>query len=188
MAPWNPHESAVDYFLLDGKRSPGVCEITGASSPRKLDERGGYGLSGSTVVFAGVGLAKWSVKLFLWLPEHWAAWSAWRPLVAKPPVGSRGNHSIWHPLLEGFGIASCIVETEHQPEPEDDLGTWSITIDFKQYRAPKIALSKPEGAAAENANDPVQAQIEAVSGQNQEFINKLARGDVNSPLAKFPFP
>jgi hypothetical protein len=186
---WDPFNAPTDYFLLAGKKSPGVCEITGAGSPRKLDERGGYGLSGSTLVFTGVGLAKWSVKILLWLPEHFADYAQWRPLVARPPLNTRPRAlDIWHPYLEALGIRSCMVEDEHQPEPEDDTGLFAITIDFKQFRAPRIALAKPDGSSAENANDPVQAQIEAVTGQNNNLLDRLARGDVGSPLPKFPFP
>lgn len=165
---WNPLVAPVDYIKLSGERSPGLAEVYGGSSPRKWDERGGYGLSGSTLVFRGVGLAKFSVRLKLYTEEDWAAWTAWKALVDKPPLGTRARaQDIWHPLLEQIGVTSAVVEEVSQPE-QGEAGEWVITIKFIEYRRPKVALAKPEGAKATPA-DPVDQVIERLANQVQEL-------------------
>lgn len=155
---WNPLDQPVDYIKLAGQKSPGLAEVIGAASPRKWDERGGYGLSGSTVVFRGVGLCKFTVKIKLYTADDWASWDAWRPLVAKPPLGTRARaQEIWHPLLEQLEVSAAVVEEVSQPEQTND-GEWTITIKFIEYRKPKVALAKPDGAKATPA-DPIETQV-----------------------------
>lgn len=163
---WNPLEQPVDYIKLGGVRSPGLAEVLGATSPRKWEERGGYGLSGSTVVFRGVGLCKFTVKLKLYTEEDWTAWNAWRPIVAKPPFGTRAKAlDIWHPLLEQLEVKAAVVEEVSQPEQTDN-GEWTITLKFIEFRRPKVALAKPEGAKATPA-DPIETAI------IQPLVNQL---------------
>jgi hypothetical protein len=155
---WNPLDQPVDYIKLGGQRSPGLAEVLGATSPRKWDERGGYGLSGSTLIFRGVGLAKFTVKLKLYTIEDWAAWDAWKPLVAKPPLGTRARaQDIWHPLLEQVDVKAAVVEEVSQPEQTND-GEWTIAIKFIEFRKPKVALAKPDAAKATPA-DPIETQV-----------------------------
>jgi len=49
---------------------PASSRSGGASNPRGWDVRQGYGTSGATVVYTGDGLAKFSIKVFLWEDEH----------------------------------------------------------------------------------------------------------------------
>lgn len=155
---WDPITQPVDYIDLGGQRSPGLAEVVGASSPRKWDERRGYGLSGAIVVFRGIGLARFSVKLRFYTPEDWAGWYAWKPVVDRPPLGTRPRAlDIWHPLLEAQQITKVVVEDVGQPEQTDD-GEWTVEIKFIEYRRPKIALAKPEGSQATPA-DPMEAEI-----------------------------
>lgn len=168
---WNPIQAPVDYILLSGQKSPGLATLEGASTPRKWDERAGYGLSGSVVVFTGLGLAKFTVKLRFYTPEDWLAWDQWKPLVAKPPQGRRPRAlDIWHPHLEELGVKSVVVEDVTQPEQTGD-GEWTVTIKFIQWRKPKIQLVKPEGAQAK-PNDPYDNMIEKLTGDLQKELAK----------------
>jgi hypothetical protein len=165
---WNPIDAPINYILLTGQKSPGIADVEGASSPRKWDERNGYGLSGSTVVFTGLGLAKFVVRLRFYTAEHWAAWAVWQPLVAKPPMGSRPRAlDIWHPHLEELGIKSVVVEDVSQPKQTAD-GEWTVEIKFIQWRRPKLALAKPEGSQAK-PTDPYDQLIERLTTQVQEL-------------------
>lgn len=155
---WDPLSSPVDFIKLAGQKSPGLAEVLGGASPRKWDERGGYGLSGSTLVFRGVGLAKFQVKVKLYTVEHWNAWRAWKPLVSKPPLGTRPKaQDIWHPLLEEIEVKAAVVEEVSQPEQTGD-GEWTVTIKFIEFRKPKVSLAKPDGAKATPA-DPIETNV-----------------------------
>lgn len=160
--PFHPIAAPVDYIVLSGLRSPGIAEVIGASSPREWDVRKGYGLMGAFVVYRGRGLAKFSVRLTFTTAEDWTSWEAWKPLVMTYPRrrgGGRdsGTLDIWHPILEDLGIGAVCVEDVLQPVP-GETGDWNVEIKFLEFRRPKIALAKPEGAKA-TPTDPVEDQI-----------------------------
>lgn len=149
---WNPLDDPIDHFLLAGKKSPGIAELLGLASPRKWDEKKGYGTSGATIVYAGDGLAKFSAKIFLTTTEDWDAWHAFAPLVEKAPDGSKPKAlDIWHPQCEQKGIRSVVVEDVVGPARDGDDGRWVVEVKFIQYRAPKPALAKPKGSSNSSA-------------------------------------
>lgn len=149
VTPWNPIEQPTDKLKLSGVWSPGICEIGGAGSPRKWDEIDGYGWSGGIVVYHGIKLSHFSVRLALYDVDDWTDWQAFRPLVMKPPIGSRPRtHPIWHPLLAEVGIAACVVEDVKAPE-QVDHGVWVVEIAMIESRLPKHGtVAKPTGADA----------------------------------------
>lgn len=165
---WNPIDDPCDYITLSGQRSPGIAEVRGANSPRRYDERKGYGLSGATVVFRGIGLTRFTVELRLSTEQHWADWYAWKPMVDRPPAGTRPKAlDIWHPFLEDLEVKSCVVEDVSQPSQVED-GVWAIEIKFIQFRRPVLSLSKPEASKAAPV-DPVDQRIEALTKQFQDL-------------------
>jgi hypothetical protein len=89
--PWNPITQAVDYATLAGRRTPGIAEITGAAAVRNYRERRPFGMGGATVVFHGVELAKFVLKLRLYTEQHWDEWHAFKSLVATPRGESVGD-------------------------------------------------------------------------------------------------
>lgn len=142
----NPIAEPVDYVILAGQRSPGIADLVGWRSPRHWDERRGYGLSGATLRFRGVGLARGKLILRLTTEQDWADWEAFAPLVQRPPIGERAHAlDISHPILEGLGVRSVVVEDLGQPT-QDDRGVWTIEIALIEYRRPVIQLSTPDGA------------------------------------------
>lgn len=153
------------------QRSPGLARIHGAGSPRRWDQRQGYGLSGSFPVFFGNKLAEWEIELRLFTSEDWADWASWSQLVAKPPDGTRPKAlAIYHPWLAMLNIGACVVTDQLQPEEMgDETGGYSITIKCLQWRKPKIALSKPDAAKTNASTDPIDAKIEALTAQVQEL-------------------
>lgn len=155
---WDPLTSPVDYFTLAGLRSPGFAELTGATSPRKWEERGGYGLSGATVVFRGVGLCYFAFRIKLYTELDWEDWIGWKALVDRPPYGTRPKaHDIWHPFLDHLGVSAAVVEEVSQPE-QGESGEWVVSIKFIEFRRPVAALAKPVAAKA-TPTDPVEATI-----------------------------
>lgn len=161
---WNPYTEPCDYVLLAGRKSPGLAEVVGASSPREWDERKGYGVSGAISVFTGRALAKFSIRLRLYTPEHWAEWYAWKPLVDRMPkrrIGGDGTDSgaldIWHPHLEALSIKAVGVVEVMQPE-QAEAGEWVIEIKVIEFHRPTFGLAKPEGATATPV-DPIEEQI-----------------------------
>jgi hypothetical protein len=171
----NPFETpdAWDWILLAGTVSPGIVSaVAGASNPRTWDEKKATGSSGATLTYQGDGLAKFGVKLSLWLPEHFAEWDTFKTLLVPPTKDSRAL-DIWHPRLEQLPVpvTSVVVEECGSPEPADDTGLWSVEIKFKEYRAPKPATSTTSGSKSskKNSNDPVDDMIKDLTNQVKDL-------------------
>lgn len=151
------------------KASPGICEISGADSPRKWDELDGYGLSGARLRYRGLGVCHFSAMLSLYTEQDWSDWEAFEPLVKRAPLGKFARAmDIYHPLLQRLDIKSVVVENEVGAVQSDD-GVWTIEIKFIEFRKPKLALATPDGAAATPA-DPYDVLI----GQLNDQANDLA--------------
>lgn len=155
---FQPIDDPVDYVELAGQRSPGICEVLGGSSPRRWDERRGYGFSGSTLIFRGVGLCRPTLKLRLYTAQDWADWHEWSRLVQRPPLGERARAlDIVHPILEDLGVRSVVVEDVLQPQQTAD-GEWTIEVRLIEYRRREAALERIDGATAA-VTDPIDKQI-----------------------------
>jgi hypothetical protein len=166
---WNPLDEPYDKIWLAQVWSPGIADIAGASSPRKWEEREPHGSSGATVVFKGIGLAHFSVKLRLYTALDWDEWERFKPLVDKPPDDKDPRAiDIWHPILVDQGIFSAVVEDVGPPEQTDD-GEWTIEIKFSEYREPKPALAKLKGAKATPV-DPLQEEIAALTKEQADLL------------------
>lgn len=167
--PWDPIRQPVDYLTLSGVKSPGICEILGASSPRTWDEQSGPGWSGGLLVYQGIKLCHFTALFHMYELDHWEQWRKFRPLVMRPPLGSKPTtHPIWHPLLTEVGIHGAVVEDVRAPQQVAD-GEWVVDVAFIEWRFPKQgAPIKPEGAAAEPV-DPNEALIERLTGIRDEL-------------------
>jgi hypothetical protein len=170
---WNPITDPVDYVLFAGRRTPGIAEVSGGSSPRKWEERKGYALSGARVVFRGLGLAKPVVSIRLYTRADWDEWESFKIIVQRPPSMTRPRAiDVWHPLLEEIDVRSVVVEDVSQPEQRAD-GEWVVTIKLIEHRAPTFALASPDGSQAQET-DPYEQRIAANSARIAALNEELA--------------
>lgn len=157
---WNPIDQPRDWVKLGGQRTPGLCDISGAGSPRRWDERESYGYSGATVVFHGLKLAHFSLRLRFYSAQDWEDWYAFKPSIDKPPLGKRqGPLDIEHPLLSQVGITSVVVEDTLSPMQTAD-GEWTVEIKLIEYRPLKFAIAKPDNTAAKPVDPALQSARE----------------------------
>jgi hypothetical protein len=155
---WNPLIEPADKIWLAQRWSPGLCDISGANSPRNWEERKGYGWSGALVVYRGLGLARFSVKLRFYTDDDWNEWATFKPLVNKAPPGKRPRAmDVWHPILVDQGIYAVVVEDLGQIDQTAE-GEWTVEIKMVEYRSPKYALTKIEGTQA-TPEDPREKKI-----------------------------
>ena len=174
---WNPIYEPCDYILLSGQESPGIAEVVEPNSPRNWDVQKGYGFSGAICRFTGRDLARFSVNFQLFDLRDWINWYAWAPIPLKMPrrrfpggdgttgKGDSGALDIWHPLLEQLEIKRVVVEDVIAPQQTDN-GVWTAKIKFLEFRQPKFALAKPEGAEATPV-DPVDQYIDELTSEVQ---------------------
>ena len=160
---WDPYNDPVNYIVLAGRRSSGLADVAGAGTPRNWEERKGYGFSGATLWFTGLGLANFTVRLRHYTSEDIAKWHEWKDVVQRPPYGTLPKAlDIWHPLLEECGINSVVVTDARQLEQVDD-GVWEALIEFRQYRRLKLALAKPEGSTDKPPADPWERKLQELT-------------------------
>ena len=173
---FNPLDPALDELMdkivVAGRKSPGLCNVNGGSSPRKWDERNGYGLSGATIVFTGLGVAEFVTRLWLWEDAHFEEWGGWKALVAPPPQGQRPKIvDVYHPLLQEVDILAAGVVDRTQLTPEGETGLWYVEIKWKTYRKPLPQIGAPAGSKTtqyqKTAQDAGDAQIQALLKQLQ---------------------
>ncbi len=164
---------AIDRFSALGNVAPGIVVLEGNSiAPRAWDERGGYGLTGSTLVFTGMKLGKFDVIHSFYDLRDWQEWDAYLKIVQPPPVNTRPRAiDVAHPWLAMNKVYKAVVLDNTLPKQTAD-GVWQIVYSWQAFRSPKFALAKPEGAAA-TPLDPVSAQIAANSVQIDALVQRL---------------
>lgn len=172
---WDPLTSPIDWFLLAGKKSPGLSAIDRPNSPRKWDEQSSFGWSGATLRFAGIGLSKYSIRVRLYTKEDWRIWNEeFEPLLLRPPAGKKPRAQvIWHPFLLAKQIFATVIEDVVGPEQVDD-GVWEHVIECKQYRERRYQLAKPD-AVKDEPKDPVDALIDQKADVARGLMAELAK-------------
>lgn len=166
---FDPYTSPVSFALVAGQRTPGTLTLEGADATTKWDERDGPFLSGAFLVGGGRKLVNFTMRIVLLTSADWAAWYAFRPLVKRPPFGTRPKAlDVWHPWLVDQEVRSAVVEKVGQPRQAED-GSFEIAIDWKEFRIPKIALAKPEASTTAPSTDPVDQLIAKLGNQAAEI-------------------
>jgi hypothetical protein len=140
-----------DFVILNGIRSPGVCQIVNAGSPRKWDRQGGYGYSGASLVFTGTDLSDFDILIDLFEKKHWSDWNIFARLLDKEPLGVKPRTlDISHPLLyrAPLRITQCVVRdvTQFTQGTGSAAGRWTVRIPMTSWRKPQAALGKPVGS------------------------------------------
>lgn len=172
--PTDPEQAdLIDILTIAGTDMPGLVSFPKpGDSPRKWDERRGVGLSGATIVFIGLDVAKFTARLTLWLPEHFARWEQHKQLVAPPPQGQRpAILDAFNPLLAEVGIKAVGVENRTMFMPVSGGGDWFTDISCLGYRKPLPQIGTGSSAKAtkyqQTAGDAGSQQIAALLGQLQ---------------------
>jgi hypothetical protein len=170
----------LDTLVIAGQTMPGLVDFpTPGDSPRKWDERKGVGLSGATIVFVGLDVAKFTVRLTMWRSEDFKLWRQRRGLVAPPAQGERAKIlDFYHPLLEEVGIKACGVTNRTMLRPVSDLGDWYVDISCLGYRKP---LPQIGTGNAPKATQYQQTAHDAGSDLITGYLKQLA---VLTPKAK----
>lgn len=166
---WNPIEEPTDFAVVAGQRTPGLCDVKKAGSPRRWDKRRGYGLSGSTLVYRGTDLGEFSLCLRLYTVDDWNAWHAFKGVVRRPEAGRRATAlDIVHPQLAEVDITSAVVLDVLAPVQTSPEGEWTIEIPMQEFRRPVVTVA-PVAASSprteNNADLALEREIDRVAGE-----------------------
>lgn len=146
-----------DFIILAGKKSPGVCTISGAGSPRAWDKGKPYGAS-PIMVYTGDDLSDFEVAISLWEPEHWAQWNSFARVLEKRPNGVAPKAlTIIHPQLNRapLEITEVVIRdvTQWVQGTGSKSGLWVATIPMTAWRKSQKGLGKPTGAIPAAGSD-----------------------------------
>lgn len=174
----DPTSSDLNVVTVNGMPMPGRSTIEGAVLKYNWEKRPGYGRSGATLVYRGIDLCEPTLKIDMWLPEHFAQWETVKKLFDPPKIGSPASQlalGISHPLLADIGLAN-FVPKERPPPVRGTNGLWTVSIPLFEYRPPVPALVKPKGsvpAAGNGAGTSAQSEadkaLEAEAKRNKEL-------------------
>ena len=161
----------TDFVVLAGQRSPGIAYVEGAELSRRLHERRAFGVSGATVIDQGAELAHFTVRLYLTTEDELDAWDTWKALLVRPAQRSTQGQDIEHPILADLGISAVLLEGRSQLS-QDEVGGWTVTIKFCEFRRPVPALSAPDSASAA-PQDIYEQQIAIAADETNRLFQQL---------------
>jgi hypothetical protein len=174
---WSPIEQPQNWILLQNRRSPGVAEVSGAALERRIEIRIPYAFGGGFLIYKGLALCPFTVKLKFYEQQDWDIWEEWSPFVMTPPkfrTGLEGGGGsalitdaldIYHPILEMARIRSAVVKKVTMPMLTQDSGEWTVQIDFIEFRGiPKQQMAKATGSKA-TPTDPIDTYIEQLTDE-----------------------
>jgi hypothetical protein len=171
---WNPIRNPVNYYLLCGKKSPGIVTMSGLNQPRRIQELMAPGFAGATCVYLGWKPCHFSATHTLLTEEDWLEWMTFKTMLKLPARGQRPKAlSFWHPFADMFDppIRSVLVEDVLQPITNDN-GSETIEVKYAQFERPKMQFSKPD-AATDQPLTKEQA-ITKFNELNQNALSNLA--------------
>jgi hypothetical protein len=172
---------ALDLFIVNGMTHAGKAEIVGLETPRKVDERDGYGITGATTVFNGIKLARWGVLFSIWDAFDFDESRPFFEMLKTPPLTLPPLAlGVYHPLLAEEGISAALV-LNGGGWSQDDYGLFTRTVKFVQYRQPLPALASPQAAiptapVAAVPTNPTQAAAVVVMADNARLRARLSAG------------
>lgn len=141
----NPASNELNYVVVNGVQSPGRATISGLAIPYVWDVKRAYGMSGAITIFRGRDVAKFTLTIALWRPEHFLVWPIFAKVLEPPKPGVPLVVSMQHPSLSAADISAVAVERLGIPERQPN-GLWLSTSQIMEYRPPLPALVKPRGA------------------------------------------
>jgi hypothetical protein len=177
MAEFDPQVTGVDNIWLEGSKSPGTARVRGAQDKRKFDIQVGPYMAGGITIYRGREVSRFMVDIYLLTADDWAAWHPWRrKWLSKPPYGKIPKAMrIAHPWLAELEIKDVQVEIVHQPEEDTETGGYVVTIEFIEFRTPKIALAKPVASGPDEDTDPFSKKIDARTKTIEAQLAELGR-------------
>jgi hypothetical protein len=178
MAATNPIDHAQDYVVIAGHRTPGLCEIIGASSPRNWEELGGSGWSGGILLYRGIKLSHFSIRLYLYESKEggdqhddWGDWFRFRPIVMKrPTIGQPNALDCVHPFLNDLGITALVIEDVRAPD-QVDHGVWMIELMCIEYRKLRKDSTAMSGSDATD-EDPLAAEARRAKEEDDKLADE----------------
>jgi hypothetical protein len=166
---------AWDVIRVGQSTTPGLALVGEIKRKHEWDVKKGKGTFGATTTFVGRPPATVSVEFLLWLPSHFTAWDAFRPLLKYDPTKKSVQAvDVYHPAWADVDFKSVVTEAIGSITHKGK-GLYSITVDFLEYfPAPKkSAVSTPTTSQSTQGGTTPGTQPDPIGDAQQKQIADL---------------
>lgn len=184
MSFWNEKELAeLDYVEITTTlgsapltvRSPGICTITGDGVPREWQVRKGFGLSGATQAFTGLGLADFDIVLRLVTAKDRELFALFDAACEPSQPGAPERvYRIKNPRLSIRGIVNMVFLNAPILRDMAD-GSETATYHCRQHRKPLPTLTSPSAAGEATAGGTQLSKFQDQMAERLAVIRNLNR-------------
>lgn len=164
-----------EYIILNGKRSPGFAEVSGAKAVYDYHVHEHPFSTGARMLFKRRAPAKFNVRIHLFTREDIEAFDLWRAVIDRTPDARRAANALYiaHPQLAALGITECVVLSVSQLE-HDTFGGYYVEIEFSEFQGfPEPSQAKVDSAPVADV-DPVDAEIITKTSQLSQTLEALS--------------
>ncbi len=168
-------------MYVTGRRSPGVCKVSGAKRGFGWDVKAGKGSKGSTVTLNTYPPAEFTVTFQFWLQDHFEEWREFRDIwnydPTKKPVSAV---TVFYPSLSDLDITRVVCKSISAIEAVGK-GLYQAVVELIEYNPPpkKAADASPNGSKSASAKAPGKTDDPIADEQQREIARLLskARGE-----------
>lgn len=184
--------SAWHNFYVSSFPNPGVIVVDGIEGFKRgpeWDKKKGKGATSETLTKVQYPLAEGSITCVLWLPEHFAQWGIFRPLLKFSPLTSKAAptandaYDIYYPSLADLGISACVTK-DITPITHKGMGRYEVTIAMIEWRPvpAKPVVVTPSGATANGKSPkPPGDTGDPIADAQQKEIDALMKKAASTP-------
>ncbi len=147
-----------DVVYLDGKRVPGLCELTGPDPSLRIDTKKPPGFDGADLTPLGIQPTVLDLKIKFWTGGQWELVQDFIERVWRKPLKDfRGSpaarktqpiYTIDHPMLVPYGITQVVITACGLPKDADGTKQIkTITLRLHEYVQPNRNKKAPSKVA-----------------------------------------
>lgn len=135
----------ISYVVINGLQSPGLTRLESQPSVTNMfEERGGRAVSGSTKVWLGRELSKFSLEHSLYDDADLIGYVGWISALRYPAGSSKKTirgYAIEHPVINAWEIVSVTLLDDTAPK-QTERNTWVAYTLWEEWRAPAVVAQK----------------------------------------------
>lgn len=180
MSIWSAEEqNQLDYVEITTTRgggavtvrSPGVCTIDGDGIPRNWDVVNGFGLSGATQRFKGIGLAEFTLTIRVWKATDRALLVTFAKAVEVSVPGQPERvYQVKNPRLAFKGIDKMVFLNDPFPKDNADQSD-TLVYKCRQWRKALATLTSPSAPGASSTQGSAMDSFNEAMGERRAIIN-----------------
>lgn len=179
---WITNSRLWNKILLSGVELPGITHLQKTGLKERTANSKANGSDGNSVVLQGLETPEWDITLEIYTGSDEQKWrKLQKTLVSRTNPDNRGQYSIYHPTLAGFGITNCVIHSIFEQAPRSG-GPLIVDISFLAISPVKeknpSALKSIQKTPLE-LPPTINTDYQKVQGKDLTLINNPAKQKIN---------